>query len=326
MTGRLISGTRAWIGHGDVPQRLGMVAALATICVIASVQSEFFFTWSNAANLARAVALIGIVSIGQTVVLISGNIDLSVGAIAGISGVVLALTQDVGGIVPAAVLAIVTGAFIGLIHGLITVKTGINSLIVTLATMTTLRGVIYIATNGFPLPIHSVKFSQILWTTVAQVPFPTMIMAGLLVVGYFVLSWTPFGSSLYAAGGNPRAATEAGINVSRKVIAVFVISGVCAAIAGVLLAARFGSAAADAGQGWELMSIAAVVIGGTSLFGGRGELLGTLLGVLLLGAIANAMNLLSIDSFYQQVVQGLLILIAVGASTLRQRGELSVNA
>ena len=299
-------------------QKLGLIVSLAVLCVVASSLSGAFFTSANAVNVARAVALIGIVSIGQTIVLLCGGIDLSVGAVAAVAGVVLVETQSLG-LPLAIVLALASGVAVGAFHGVVTVRTGINSLIVTLATMTALRGAVDVVTNGFPLPINSQTLTNDLWTTVAGIPVPALICAGLMLLGYVVLSWTAFGTALYATGGNRQAASEAGIRVGRTTILAFVLSGLCAAIAGVLLAARFGSAAADAGTGWELLSIAAVVIGGTSLTGGRGDLVGTVLGVVLLGVISNAMDLLGINSFYQQIVQGALILIAVGASTLRQR-------
>lgn len=312
-------GLAARVGGVD-GQKLGLVAALGVLCLVASVLSPVFLTGDNAVNIARAVALIGIVSIGQTIVLLCGGIDLSVGAVAGIAGVVLVKTQELG--LPAAMLlAVLAGAAIGAFHGVITVRTGINSLIVTLATLTALRGVVYVATNGFPLPLESTWPQDTLWSEVLGVPVPALILLALVGLGYLLLSWTSFGSALYATGGNRKAASDAGIRVDRTTVIAFVLSGTCAAIAGVLLAARFGSAAADAGTGWELLSIAAVVIGGTSLLGGRGDLFGAMLGVILLGVISNAMDLLNINSFYQQIVQGILILIAVGASTLRQRAD-----
>ena len=321
--GSATRGGAAWrvsLRSPDAGQKLGLTLALAVLCIVAAALSSVFFTSGNAVNIARAVALIGIVSIGQTIVLLAGGIDLSVGAVAAIAGVVLAETQGAG-IGVAIVLALLAGAGVGLFHGLVTVRTGINSLIVTLATMTALRGGVYVVTNGFPLPINDPSLTTSLWSTVLGVPVPALILAVLLIAGYVLLSWTALGTAVYATGGNRRAAAEAGIRVARTTVVAFVLSGVCAAVAGVLLSARFGSAASDGGMGWELLSIAAVVIGGTSLTGGRGDLLGTLLGVLLLGVISNAMDLLSINSFYQQIVQGVLILIAVGASTMRQRIE-----
>jgi ribose/xylose/arabinose/galactoside ABC-type transport system permease subunit len=335
--------TPALTGSGDVPetrqpasrlrtamqiahdtgltQRLGLIVALILLCVVASILAPNFLSQGNATNVARALALYGIVSVGQTFVIIVGGIDLSVGSVAAIAGVVLVEVQGVG-FVPGVILALCAGAAVGAFHGVVTVRTGINSLITTLATMTALRGVTYVATNGFPLPLDSQWAPDNLWKNIGGfLPVPFIVFIAFLVIGHLLLRWTRTGTAIYATGGNRRAAREAGINVSRSVILAFVISGVCAAVAGVLLVARFGSAAADAGTGWELISIAAVVIGGTSLTGGRGDLLGTLLGVLLLGVIDNAMDLKGINSFYQQIVQGMLILVAVGASTYRQRNE-----
>lgn len=302
-------------------QRLGLVVTLVVLCVVATILAPEFFTQGNATNVGRALALYGIVSVGQTLVIIVGGIDLSVGSVAAISGVVFVEVQELG-FVPAMLVALATGATAGLFHGVVTVRTGINSLITTLATLTALRGVTYVATNGFPIPLESQWAPEHLWTNIGGlVPVPFLVFVGFLVAGHLLLRWTRAGTAFYATGGNRRAAREAGIDVNRAVVIAFVLSGVCAAVAGVLLVARFGSAAADAGDGWELISIAAVVIGGTSLTGGRGDLFGTLLGVLLLGIIDNAMDLEGINSFYQQIVQGMLILVAVGASTLRQRRE-----
>jgi ribose/xylose/arabinose/galactoside ABC-type transport system permease subunit len=299
-------------------QKIGLVASLVILCIVATALSGDFFTSGNVVNILRAIALIGIVCIGQTVVLLTGGIDLSVGAVAAIAGVVLVKTQHIG-LPLAIVLALGAGVLIGAFHGVVTVRTGINSLIVTLATLTAFRGVVYVVTNGFPLPLKSETLTTNLWTTVLGIPVPALILAALLLIGYLVLNWTAFGTAVYATGGNRHGASDAGIRVDRTTVVAFMISGGLAALAGVLLAARFSSAAADAGMGWELLSIAAVVIGGTSLAGGRGDLFGTMLGFVLLGVITNAMDLLGINSFYQQIVQGCLILIAVGASTMRER-------
>jgi ribose transport system permease protein len=309
----------------QLTQGLGLGIVLLALCVVAAFATPVFPTTGNAVNIARAVALIGIVSIGQTFVLITGNIDLAVGATAAMAGVVLAETQGLG-LVVSILLALLSGAIIGVLHGIIVTRTGMSSLIVTLATMTALRGGVYIATNGFPLPIHSKWFSTEVWHNFVGIPIPAIVFIVLLVIAYVTLSWTRTGWWLYAIGGNAKASEEAGLAVRRLTIVPFIVSGVTAAIAGILLSARFASAAADAGMGWELISIAAVVIGGTSLMGGRGDIVGTLLGVLLLGVIANAMDLRGINSFYQQIVQGLLILVAVGASTYRLRAERRVSS
>jgi putative xylitol transport system permease protein len=297
-----------------------LLSTLVVLCAVAGALSRSFLTVSNGTNVAQAIALTGIVSVGQTIVLIGGGIDLSVGAVAAVAGLVLVKTQALTMPV-AVVVALAAATGVGLFHGVVIVKTGINSLVVTLATLTALRGGVYVVTDGFPVPLHSLGIQGVLWSNVGPVPVPFLFLAVLIVLGYVVLSWTRFGTALYATGGNPKAAHEAGIRVNRQRVIAFAVSGALAGLAGVLLAARFGAAAANAGQGWELVTIAAVVIGGTSLSGGRGDLLGTMIGVLLLGVISNAMDLIGINSFYEQVVQGLLILAAVGVSSMRQRRD-----
>lgn len=303
-------------------EKVGLLLTLGVLCIIASALSSAFPTVNNATNISQALALTGIVSIGQTIVLLAGGIDLAVGSVAAVAGLVLVKTQMLS--IPVAVLiAIIAATAIGVFHGVVIVRTGINSLVVTLATLTALRGAVYVVTNGFPEPLKesNLGIQDALWANLGPVPVPALLLAVLLVLGYVVLSWTRLGTALYATGGNAKAAHEAGIRVDRYRVLAFALSGALAGVAGVLLAARFGAAAANAGQGWELVTIAAVVIGGTSLSGGRGDLMGTLLGVLLLGVISNAMDLIGISSFWQQVVQGLLILVAVGVSTMRQRRE-----
>ena len=217
------------------------------------------------------------------------------------------------------VCALLCGLLFGLLHGTIRVWSNVSPLVITLATMTGIRGLVLVITGGMPVSLDSDVLTRVLWADILGIPVPLIILAVILVGAAFVLSRTRFGTYIYAIGGDRNAAEKAGISYSRHVIAAFVASGLAASVAGVMITSRLGTASPTAGTGWELQTIAAVVIGGASLAGGRGDMLGTALGILLLGVINNAMNLVGVDAFFQQVVLGVLILLAVTASVLQER-------
>jgi ribose transport system permease protein len=290
------------------------LALIATFALL----SEPFLSLSNSSNVARQVAVIGILAVGEALVILAGGVDLSVGAVAGLTGVLLVETAPLG-VLPSITLSLAGATAVGCINGLITTRTGINSLIVTLATLTILRGVVLVSLGGFPQGLESRSVQSALWREVWIVPVPFLLFLAFLLVGGFLLSWTRLGTAIYATGGNREAAVLAGLNARRVTVTVFAISGFCAGVGGLLLTSRVNHASPLAGEGTELAVLSAVVIGGVSFLGGRGRLSGVFLGVLLLGVIANGMNLAQIPVFYQQIVQGSLILLAVGLSTLRDR-------
>ena len=300
---------------------VGLLAALAILVVIFSLTSPFFLATGNFFNIGRAVAINGIVSAVTTIVLISGGLDLSVGAAMAVGGVVTGMGVQAGFPIPMAIgLGLATGAGIGLVNAWLIVGVGVNALIATIGTQFFFRGAGYIWTSGQPpLTFPNEAFSFIGGGNVLDVPVPILLMLGVFIVVAFVMGFTRFGAHVYALGGSEYAARLAGISVGRTRTIVYVASGVSGALAGVLLTSVNGSAYPQAATGAELTIIAAVILGGTALTGGRGSVAGTLIGVALLGVLANGMNLVGIEAFWQTFVQGLVLIIAVTTDEVRRK-------
>jgi ribose/xylose/arabinose/galactoside ABC-type transport system permease subunit len=266
-----------------------------------------------------------IMAVGQTFVIITAGIDLSVGSLVGLAGVVMALIANTLHTAPPVtfvvtlLVGLAVGCAAGYINALPVVRLGLPPFITTLAMMQVARGLAYILAHGQPIPVDSAAFSWLGTGTIAGIPWIVIVMAIVAAVFAIVLGRTAFGRYVLADGGNEEAARLAGINVARVKTLVYVISGGCSALAGLLLLARFSSGSPQSGTGYELQAIAAVVVGGTSLMGGRGTIIGTFFGALLIGVLNNVMNLLGIESYTQQIVLGVVILLAVVLDELRKR-------
>lgn len=312
-----ISGvTRRASGAGALSRWLrhygGIVCGLIVLCGLFSVLSPNFLSLSNLLNVVLQVSIIAILGFGMTYVLLLGDIDLSVGAVMALVGTVAALAMQHGVPPLAAVLAaMLAGIVLGWVNGALSALLTIPSFIVTVATMGVFRGLAYITSAGVPISIDDDRFAALGNGSFLGVAIPIWVLAVLLFVNHFVLSRTVFGRKAYLAGGNREAALYSGINVRRLRIAIFMISGLMASIGGVLMTSRLYSAQPNAGMGYELDAIAAAVLGGTSLSGGYGTIVGTLIGALIIGVINNGMNLLSVPYFYQLIVKGVVILVAV---------------
>ena len=290
----------------------GIFLSLIILCVIFSIMNPRFMTVANFMNVLQQIAVIAIAAFGMTWVILLGEIDLSIGSIIAVAGMAGAQAFLFGfGFLPALVLTVAAGAVMGLINGTLTAKFGLPSFIVTVATMGIFRGLVSLPTNGAPAMIDNEAWLAIGSESFLGLPIIIWIMAVLFAVNHIVLSRTIFGRQVYLSGGNREAAIYSGIRVDRIKIIVFMISGVMAAISGILLSSRLSSAQTNSGMGYELDAIAAVVLGGTSLAGGVGTMVGTILGALIIGVINNGMNMLSVPYFYQLIVKGLVILIAV---------------
>ena len=295
----------------SVARELRAVWMLLLVGVILSIASPVFLNSTNLLNVGLATSMIALLAIGQTYVIILAEIDLSVGATLGFSSVVTALVLRDHGLLPALAAGLGAGAVIGLLNGLLVTKTRMPSFIATLAMMSILAGLTLQLTSGNPVGVTDYAFQGIGQNYFAGIPVPVWIMvAGYALFGV-LLARTGFGRFVYATGDNLEAARLSGIRTQRVKILAFMISGLLAAVGGFILTARLSTAEPTAGTGLELESIAAVIIGGTSLAGGRGKLLGTLVGALVLGVIDNGMNLLDVSPFLQSVVKGLVILLAV---------------
>ena len=290
----------------------GIFLSLVVLCVIFSVVNPRFMSVANFMNVLQQVAVIAIAAFGMTWVILLGEIDLSIGSIIAVAGMVGAQCFAFGlGFVPAIVLTLAAGALMGLINGLLTAKLLLPSFIVTVATMGIYRGLVSLPTNGAPAMIMNDTWTAIGTNSFLGLPIIIWIVLILFVLNHILLSKTTFGRRAYLTGGNREAALYSGIKVDRLKITIFMISGVMAAVSGVLLSSRLFSAQTNAGMSYELDAIAAAVLGGTSLAGGVGTMIGTLIGALIIGVMNNGMNMLSVPYFYQLIVKGLVILIAV---------------
>jgi ribose transport system permease protein len=295
-----------------VRQYGGIVISLVVLCIVFSVLSPRFMAFNNFMNIMQQVAVIAVAAFGMTYVILLGEIDLSVGSIIAVAGMAGAQCFAMGfGFLPTVLLTLAAGGIMGALNGVLSAKLMLPSFIVTVATMGIYRGVVSLPTNGAPAMIENETWSAIGTESWLGIPIIIWIVAVLFVVNQIVLSKTVFGRRAYLVGGNREAAIYSGIRVDRLKIVIFSISGVMAAISGILLSSRLSSAQTNAGMGYELDAIAAVVLGGTSLAGGVGTMVGTLLGALIIGVINNGMNMLSVPYFYQLIVKGVVILLAV---------------
>lgn len=294
--------------------------ALVILIILMSVISPQFRTFSNLLNLLRQSAINGLIAFGMTLVILTGGIDLSVGATLGLSGVIFAgLIVNLGLPIPLAlVLALLFGILLGLISGILVGKAKLQPFIATLITLTVYRGLTLIYTDG--RPISNVTNSEYVGSEflaflgrgrILGIPVPVIILFIAFLILSFMLNRTTFGRQIYAVGSNERTAQLSGINTDRVKLIVYSISGLTATLAGIILVSRLNSAQPTLGEGYELDAIAATAIGGTSMAGGRGKLSGTLLGVLIIAVLGNGMNILGISSYYQDVVKGIVILLAV---------------
>lgn len=297
----------------DLLARFGLLLALLAMVGVLSLVSDRFLTTSNILNVLRQISVNAIIAFGMTVVIIGAGIDLSVGSLLALVGVTAAILATTSGLPIGAVLlaALVVGAGLGLLNGLVVGYAGVAPFIVTLAGLTIFRGMTLVLTDGKPVSGLPPVFGRIGYGTFLKVPMPIWIMLAVLVVSYVLLRHTAVGRAIYAVGGNAEAARLSGIPVRRVLAFTYVYSGLATAVAALVLTGRLNSAQPTAGQSFELDAIAAVVVGGTSLFGGRGSVWGTLVGALIIGVINNGMNLLNVSSFYQQIVKGGVILGAL---------------
>lgn len=290
------------------------------LVILFSVLSPFFLTARNLLSIGNNMAVIGLMAATQTLLIVSGGMDLSVAAVAGLSGVIIALLFATGwNIWLACVLAVVIAAIVGLINGVFVTRLGINALITTLGMMSIAQGFALVLTGGLSRPLVADAFSFIGSGRILGVPLPLIIMLIAFVVLYWVLSSTRFGRFVYATGGNREATRLSGVPVNRIQTRLFILSAVSGAISGIILSSMLGASAPKAVSDSILTVIAAVILGGTSLYGGRGSVWGTLLAVLILGTLNNGLVLLNVSSFWQDVSQGVVLLMAVGLDQVRTR-------
>lgn len=287
---------------------------LILLIIVVSILNPSFLDLSNLLNLLRQISINGLIAFGMTFIILTGGIDLSVGSILALSSAFIALmiTSGVDPII-ALIIGVLIGFVLGAVNGLLVTKGNMAPFIATLATMTIFRGLTLVITDGNPITNlgDSYLFQLFGKGYFIGIPVPAVTMIIVFVILLIILQKTTFGRHTYAIGGNEVAAKISGIKVNKIKILIYGISGVMSALAGGILTSRLNSAQPTAGTSYELDAIAAVVLGGTSLTGGKGRIVGTLIGVLIIGVLNNGLNLLGVSSFYQQVVKGVVILIAV---------------
>ncbi|HTJ92728.1 MAG TPA: ABC transporter permease [Pararobbsia sp.] len=310
-------------------KKYGIFAVFVLLCVVLGIVSPYFFIEQNIVNVLRQASINGILAIGMTFVILTRGIDLSVGSVVALGGIIgasFATTSSIAGVAGSpypAIVAILIGVLVGLacgtVSGVVVSRFKVPPFVVTLGMLSAARGLTLLYTQGKPVPSLTPSFRWIGTGQVFGVPAPVLILAGVFIISWWVLGKSRFGRHVYAVGGNPRAANTSGIFVSRIRLAVYMISGATAGLAGLVLAARTGSGLTQAGVAYELDAIAAVVIGGTSLSGGVGSVTGTLFGALIIAVMNNGLDLLGVDSNYQQIIKGLMIVIAVLIDTSREK-------
>jgi len=295
--------------------RLRPVIGLVILAVAISVLSPRFLTTGNIINVLRQTSINAVIATGMTFVILTGGIDLSVGSILAYAGVIMAaLLATQLPLVASIALVLLLGAAIGALTGLVITKGKVQPFIATFVSMTVVRGATLVFTDGKPMSADVGPAEQFAFLGQGYglgIPVPIFIMAAVLAVAYYVLRHTRFGRYIYALGGNEDAARLSGLRTGLIKTAVYAVSGLLAAMAGIILTSRLSSAQPTAGVGYELDAIAAVVVGGTSLSGGSGRILGTLVGALIIGILNNALNLMNVSSYYQMIAKGVIILIAV---------------
>jgi ribose transport system permease protein len=297
----------------DTARQLTLVLILFVEILFFSILSESFLTASNIINVLRQVSITGISSVGMFLVILLGDIDLSVGSMYAFIGVICALTfKATHSTILTVLVAIALGMLIGLFNGTITAKFHIPAFITTLATMSICRGLAYIITGGSPIGVTDPRFT-ILGTGYVfnKIPLPVIFMIIVLAIGFFLIKYTRFGRYVYACGGNALAAKWSGINIDFVRIIVYVIAGILNGFAAIILAGRLGGGLPATGEGSEMDVITAVVLGGTSMSGGKGKLWGVILGVLIIGILTNGLTMTNVSTYWQKVVKGIIILVAV---------------
>ncbi|MED4956407.1 ABC transporter permease [Paenibacillus macerans] len=293
---------------------IGIIFVLLVLCVILSIVSPVFLTTENLITVLRQVSNNVFLALGMTLVMILGGIDLSVGAIVAVSGTLTVGFMVNNGIpMPVAILlGILIGTLLGFFNGVIITQFKLPAFIVTLATMNIAQGIAYIYSGGRSARITNDAYTQLgTGKLFGFLPLPVLYMAILTVIFIVLLNKTKFGTNIFAIGGNREAARLSGVRIKKVEIAVYTLAGLLSALAGIVLSARMYSGQPSVGQGYEMDAIAACVLGGVSMAGGRGRISGTIFGVMIIGVVSNGLNLMGVSSFWQLLVKGLIILIAV---------------
>jgi ribose transport system permease protein len=303
-------------------EEVGIFITLIILCIILSICNDRFLTFANVVNVLRRISQTAIMAVGMAYVIITGGIDLSIGSTTALGGVLAAIFARIG-VNPllAILIALGAGMLTGALNGLMIVKININPFITTLAMMNVIKGITYLITGGMPTPFNT-SLNFLGGGSIANIPVPIFIMGIILIIGHIILRKTVFGRSIYAVGGNERYAELSGINTKTIKIVVYSILGTLSALVGVIIASNLKIADTAAGNGSEMDVIAAVVIGGASMSGGTGSILGVLIGTAIMGVIRNGFVLLRLSSYLQMLSIGLVIILAVTLDQIKKRGRM----
>lgn len=298
----------------------GVILGFIVLCILVTILEPRFLSGKNILNLLRQSSIVGIIAVGMTGVIISANFDISVGAISALSGAIVMKLLSVALPMSLAIsCALLAGIAVGLINGVAVAKFAIPSLIATMGTTTILTGTVLLITGGYPISGKYEIFDIFGNGYLGVIPMPVIIFAVSVFCMHIFLTYTKNGRYVFSVGGNEEASRLSGINPDIIKIKVFMINGFLSAIAGIVLTSRLSTATAVAGQGYDMDAIASVVIGGTSVLGGEGSVLKTIIGVLFMSVINNAFNLLGVDVYFQFIVKGIIILVAVGADSYNRK-------
>ena len=305
-----------------IVERYGIFLVLFPLIILFGVLNPAFLSIANILNVLRQISIFGIMAVGMTMVIMCAQIDLSIGAIVALSGVVAAMVAKSGGHLVFSLLAgCAAGLICGLFNGFLTVTFNVHALLITLGSMTAIRGVGFLITGGRPVWGMDPSYKWLGAGFILGIPVPIIIMLIVYAIGWFIMSQTTFGRYIYSTGGNLEAARLSGINTKMVTMWALGICGLLAGLSGVIWSSRLFSGQPIVGQGYELQVIAATVLGGISLMGGQGEILATLGGALIIGILHNGLNLLGVSPYWQMVATGCVIILAVILDSLRRRGE-----
>lgn len=306
--GMNVDNRKIWL----IARKYATLFILVIFLIAMAFLSDRFFTFKNLTNVGRQISLNAILALGMTLVIISGGIDLSVGGVCALGCCVCAkILNSTGSSLLAIAVVLLIGLAVGAFNGFVVSKTGIAPFIVTLSTVSIIRGITLVMTNASPMPISNAAFKFIGQGTLLGIPFPIYITLILAIITAFVMNKTVFGRYVYAIGGNERSAVVAGIQVKKVKISVYMVSGFLAAFTAIIYTSRLSSGVPSLGDGFEMDAITAAVIGGASLAGGQGHIWGTMIGAVIIGILNNALNLLNINSYFQDIVKGIVVLLAV---------------
>ena len=300
---------------------VALLIVLVIMLIVFSILSPYFFSLSNFMKVGLYTAQMGVMAGGMTLVLLSGGIDVSVGSVMALVGIIAGLIMQSGGNTFLAVAAgILAGGVCGLANGMSITKGHVNAFITTLGTMTIIRGLAQIFSGGKTILIQNTTYNAIGRKYIFGIlPLPVLIMIVVFILFWFILKYTKFGRQVYSIGGNEKSAYLSGIKVIPTYLWIYIIMGFCAGISGIMLSAQSGAGIPSAAAEINMETISAVILGGTSLSGGKGKLIGTVMGVLILAILSNGLNLLSVPSFYQEVIRGVVLIMAVIFDMMKER-------